>query len=78
MFFFLRREQWWMDRFCRKVEYLFLKNIYSYDKLEKIKIGSEEKFFAAVRRVLEYFPIFEETLQDCDEYDQISDRVQIF
>ena len=43
-----------------------------------MKIGSEEKFFAAVRRVLEYFPIFEETLQDCDEYDQISDRVQIF
>ena len=43
-----------------------------------MKIGSEEKFFAVVRGVLEYYPIFEETLQDCDEYDQISDRVQDF
>ena len=43
-----------------------------------MKIGSEQKLFAVVRRVLEYYSIFEETLQGCDEYDQISDRVQDF
>ena len=67
----------WID-FVIRCEYLLLKNIYSYEELEKIKIGSEEKFFVVVRRVFEYYPIFEETLQDCDEYDQISDRVQDF
>ena len=67
----------WID-FVVRCEYLFLKNIYYYEELEKIKIGSEEKFFAVVRVVFEYYPIFEETLQDCDEYDQISDRVQDF
>ena len=67
----------WID-FVVRCEYLLLKNIYSYEELEKIKIGSEEKFFVVVRRVFEYYPIFEETLQDCDEYDQISDRVQDF
>ena len=67
----------WID-FVVRCEYLFLKNICSYDELEKMKIKSEEKFFAVVHRVLEYYPIFEETLQNCDEYDQISDRVQDF
>ena len=43
-----------------------------------MKIGSEEKFFAVVHRVLEYYPLFEETLQDFNEFDQISDRVQDF
>ena len=43
-----------------------------------MKIGSEQKLFAVVRRVLEYCSIFEETLQGCDEYNQISDRVQDF
>ena len=76
--FFVRRDNGgWID-FVVRCEYLLLKNIYSYKELEKIKIGSEEKFFVVVRRVFEYYPIFEETLQDCDEYDQISDRVQDF
>ena len=43
-----------------------------------MKIGSEEKFFSVVHRVLEYYSIFAKTLHDCDEYDQISDRVQDF
>ena len=43
-----------------------------------MKIGSEEKLFAVVRRVLEYYPIFAKTLHDCDEFDQFSDRVQDF
>ena len=43
-----------------------------------MKVGSEGEFSAVVRRVLEYYPIFEEILQDCNEFCQISDRVQDF
>ena len=67
----------WID-FIVRCEFLFLKSIYSYEELGKMKIGSEEKFFAVVCRVLEYYPIYEEILQHYDEYDQISDRFQDF
>lgn len=32
---------------------------------------SEEKYVEIVHQVLEYYPLFQKALGDCDEYDEI-------
>ena len=64
--------------FVVRFEHLFLRNIYSYGKLKKMKIESQKKVSKVVHRVLEYYPLFEEAMQDCDEYDKTSEQIQDF
>lgn len=67
----------WID-FIVKCEHLFLRNICSFEELEKTKIESEEKLSEVIDKVLEYYPIFEKALGDCDKYDEVCDRIQDF
>ena len=41
-------------------------------------IESEEKYSEIVHKVLEYYPVFEEALEDCDEYNEICEEVKDF
>lgn len=42
--------------------------------LKKMKIESQKKVSKVVHRVLEYYPLFEEAMQGCNEYDKKSDQ----
>ena len=57
---------------------LISKEYYSFEELEKTKIESEEKLSEVIDKVLEYYPIFEKALGDCDKYDEVCDRIQDF
>ena len=39
-----------------------------------MKIESQKKVSKVVHRVLEYYPLFEEAMQGCNEYDKKSDQ----
>ena len=69
----------WID-FVEKCEYsfVFLRNIYSFYELKIMTIESEEKYSEIVHKVLEYYPVFEEALEDCDEYNEICEEVKDF
>ena len=62
-------EKDWSD-FVARCEYLFLKNIYSYDDLKQMKIENEKNYEEILRSLIEFCPLFQNALQGgelCDE-----------
>lgn len=47
-------------------EYLFLRNIYSNNDLQKMKIDDIEKYYEIFDRLVEHFPVVESALEDRD------------
>ena len=62
-------EKGWFD-FVVRCKYLFLKNIYSYNDLKQMNIENEENYEEILLRLIEFYPLFENALQEgelCDE-----------
>lgn len=55
----------WYD-FVVECEYLFLRNIYSNNDLQKMKIDDIEKYYEIFDRLVELFPVVESALGDGD------------
>ena len=49
-------EKGWFD-FVVRCEYLFLKNIYSYDDLIQMNIENKENYEEILRRLIEFYPV---------------------
>ena len=43
-----------------------------------MNIENEKKYSEVVYKMLEYYPIFEEALEDCDEHDEVCEQVKDF
>ena len=59
----------WFD-FVGRGKYLFLKNIYSYNDLKKTNIENEEHYREILRRLIEFYHLFENVPQEgkvCNE-----------
>ena len=65
--FSFRHRQCRLFDFIIKCEHLFLSNIYSVDKLEKMDIETEEKYTEIIYRLMEYYPLFENAIEDGDD-----------
>ena len=59
-------EKGWFD-FVLECEYLFLRNIYSYEDLEQMKIENEENYKDIINRLIDFYPLFENAYDMCDE-----------
>ena len=55
-------EKGWFD-FVVRCEYLFLKNIYSYDDLKQMKIENKKNYEEILRSLIEFYPLFGNALQ---------------
>ena len=56
-------EKGWFDFFVR-CEYLFLRNIYTHDDLKQMNIENEENYEEILRRLIQFYPLFENALQE--------------
>ena len=56
-------EKGWFD-FVVGCEYLFLKNIYTYDDLKQMNIENEENYEEILGRLIQFYPLFENALQE--------------
>ena len=56
-------EKGWFD-FVVGCEYLFLKNIYTYDDLKQINIENEENYEEILLRLIQFYPLFENALKE--------------
>ena len=65
-------EKGWFD-FVVRCEYLFLRNIYSNDDLKQMNIESKENYKEILRRLIEFYPLFESVLQDGEICDKVRD-----
>ena len=63
-------EKGWFD-FVVRCEYLFLKNIYSYDDLKQMKIENEKNYEEIRCRLIEFYPLFENALQQGELRDEV-------
>ena len=63
-------EKGWFD-FVVRCEYLFLRNIYSYEDLKQMNIENEENYEDIIRRLIEYYPLFENAIQEGDMCDEV-------
>ena len=63
-------EKGWFD-FVVRCEYLFLRNIYSYENLKQMNIENEENYEDIIRRLIEYYPLFENAIQEDDMCDEV-------
>ena len=63
-------EKGWFD-FVIRWEYLFLRNIYLYEDLKQISIQNEENYEDIIRRLIEYYPLFENAIQEGDMCDKV-------
>ena len=59
-------EKSWFD-FVVECEYLFLRNIYSYKDLKQMKIENEENYKDIIHRLIDFYPLFENAYDMCDE-----------
>ena len=67
LWFSFRYRQCRLFDFIIKCEHLFLSNIYSVDKLEKMDLETEEKYPEIIYRLMEYYPLFENAAEDGDD-----------
>ena len=65
-------EKGWFD-FVVRCEYLFLRNIYSNGDLKQMNIESKENYKEILRRLIEFYPLFESALQDGEICDKVRD-----
>ena len=63
-------EKVWFD-FVVRCEYLFLRNIYLYEDLKQLNIENEENYENIIRRLIEYYPLFENAIQEGDMRDEV-------
>ena len=63
-------EKGWFDFVVRR-EHLFLQNIYMYDDLKQMKIENEENYEEILRRLIQFYPLFENVLQEGELWDEV-------
>ena len=68
-------EKGWFN-FIVECEYLFPRNIYSYEDLKQMKIENEENYKDIIRELIDFYPLFENALQE--NHDDMCDEVANF
>ena len=65
-------EKGWFD-FVVKCEYLFLNNIYLYNDLKQMNIENQKKYEETLRKLIGFYPLFENALQGGKLCDKVTD-----